>query len=388
MKIGLGFPQYNRKGGIERIFAELGAQFQARGHAVHFYAHSWIDVNGDRASFHRVPILPWPSYTRPVTYALATRQLQARGAVDILQLASGCGARQDIVCAQSCHRAWVVQSRAALRPGSKRWWLKTLNPRHYLVCALERMQYTCGHYTQVIAVSEQVKQDIMRFYHVPESDIVVVPNGVNLDEFQPGLMVQQRLPVRTRLGLVPDDKMLLFVANEFPRKGLDTLLEALALLRDPQIKLVIVGRGDARPYQPVLARLGLAAQIVFHPGTAAIAPYYAASDLFVFPTLYEPFGLVIIEALACGLPVITSACAGAAPAVNNANGRLLAEPQDAQALAQHIQTLLARPVTEYHAAARQAAARYGWEQIAGEYLAVYERVLAQRVGQARVKERV
>src|SRR4051794_26879581 len=97
MKIALGFPPYNRKGGIERIFAELGAQFARRGHDVHFYAHSWTDVTGDGARFHPVSILPWPSYLRPVTYAFATRRLRRAAGYDILQLASGCGAFQDVI---------------------------------------------------------------------------------------------------------------------------------------------------------------------------------------------------------------------------------------------------------------------------------------------------
>ncbi len=374
MKIALGFPQYNRKGGIERIFAELGAQFARRGHDVHFYAHSWTDVTGDAARFHPVPILPWPSYLRPVTYAFATRRLRRAAGYDILQLASGCGAFQDVICAQSCHRAWVVQSRAALRPGSRPWWLKTLNPRHTLVAALERVQYTRGHYRRVIAVSEQVKQDIMHFYGVPGADITVIPNGVNLDEFHPGLIAQHRGPVRAELGVGEDDRLLLFVANEFPRKGLDTILAALARLGDPQLRLLVVGRGDPAPYRAALAALGLGAQVHFRPGTAAIAPYYAASDLLVFPTRYEPFGLVIIEALACGIPVVTSACAGAAPAVTPQNGRLLADPTDPAALAAALQDLLARPGASYVAPARQAAARYGWDQVAGEYLTLYGRV--------------
>jgi UDP-glucose:(heptosyl)LPS alpha-1,3-glucosyltransferase len=285
---------------------------------------------------------------------------------------------QDVVTAHSCHRAWVQQSRHTVRPFTRAWLLKRLNPQHPTIQFLEQVQYQPDHYQQIIAVSEGIKAELTTHYPIPPERITVIPNGVNLDEFHPQLIADHRAAVRARLGLTDEDRVLLFVANEFPRKGLDTILEALARLGDPRLTLLVVGRGDADAYRSRIGQMGLTPQVRFIPGTTAVAPYYAASDLFVFPTLYEPFGLVIIEALACGLPVVTSACAGAGLAVNAANGRLLDEPRDAAALAEHIRTLLARPAAEVIPAARRAAERYSWDRIAGEYLQVYERVADRR----------
>lgn len=379
MQIALGFPQYNRRGGIERVFAELGSQFARRGHKVYFYAHEWTDMPALAPLFQQVPMIARPALIRPFTYALAMRRMRRKtNRHDILQLSSGCGMIQDIVCAQSCHYAWVTQSRSVLTPVQLRWWLKVLNPRHYLVCLLERIQYKATNHRRVIALSEQVKQDIIKFYGVREQNIVVIPMGVNIEEFSPALVARHRDNKRVELGIGPEDKLLLFVANEFPRKGLDTILQAMARLRDSSVKLAVVGRGDPKPYKRQIRELGLEQQVQFWPSTSEISAYYAASDVFVFPTRYEPFGLVIIEALACGIPVITSSCAGAAAAINPANGRLLDDPLDDLALAQHIQSVLEQPRSVYSEPTRRAVEQYAWSTIADQYLAVYADVLGEK----------
>src|SRR5207237_2650738 len=105
---------------------ELGVQFTQKGHEVCFYTHEWEDVTQPEPNFKRVPMAPWPRAIRPLTYAVAMRHRRDKNdGKGVLQLASGCGMIQDIVCAQSCHKAWVVQSRAALHPQQLRWWLKT-----------------------------------------------------------------------------------------------------------------------------------------------------------------------------------------------------------------------------------------------------------------------
>ena len=135
--------------------------------------------------------------------------------------------------------------------------------------------------------------------------------------FNPERRAFERSAARSRLGLSEGDISFLFVANELHRKGFGTLIEAFARADLAQARIDVVGRVSPRDYQPRINRLRLAGRVHWHGSTSDVFPYYAAADALVLPTQYEPFGIVIVEALASGLPVITSRLAGAAPAVEH-----------------------------------------------------------------------
>lgn len=381
MKVALTFPGCHRRGGVERVMVECANFLHAQGHEVTVYASEWdagvldLDVKHRHVpAGRRHPLLRLLSFNR-----LAPRALRQAGATPEVVGAFGILAAEDaVVWVQAVHRAWMeVSCRRSLLGRLK----QRCNLYHPLVLALERRVYGGRRYRKLIALSEQVKADLMRFYGVPEEDIVLIPNGFAPSEFNVPRAARHRAGMRERLGYGPNDRVVIFVANELERKGFGPLLRALASLQDSRVRLLAVGRLNARAYEAEIARLGMAGHVRFAGPSADVASFYAAADVFALPTQYEAWGLVITEAMACGLPVLTSRLAGAAVAVQEGvSGSLLDDPSDVGEIAAKIRPLL----DGRHAPADDIAdsvAEYAWPQI----LRRYEAVLQQCASSAPVR---
>ena len=175
----------------------------------------------------------------------------------------------------------------------------------------------------------------------------------------------------------------MFAGGDWERKGLLYVIEALSLLPRPDVKLVVVGSGDRKFYGQLAELKQVRERILFISHSSNLWEYYAASDLFVFPTIYEPFGLVIVEAMASGLPVITSRVAGAADVIiDEVNGLLLRDPSDVNDLAAKIELLLsdAKLRKTMGERARDTAEKLSWGRAAEKTLKVYNSVLYQERG--------
>ncbi|GAC1429138.1 MAG: glycosyltransferase family 4 protein [Chloroflexota bacterium] len=375
------FPVFDKGGGIQRAVVELSAQLVTAGHDVHGVANTW-DPDAARITFHRVPMIKPNNPLQMATFCLAStvalKTWLARERFDIVHSHGAATLEADVVTAQSCHLAWVVSSSQALRRFSRPWIRRHLNPPHPSVLAIERYQYTRGHYRKITAVSGGVKREIMALYGVPDGDITVVPNGVNLDEFGTLPPASARQALRAGLGLTPRDRVLLFVANEFPRKGLGLLLEALAHL-PRNVHLLCVGRGDPGPYLATVAHHDLQQRVHFVPHTTAVRNEYAVSDLFVVPTYYEAFGLVIVEAAAAGLPLLCTAAHGPRDIiVDGVNGLFL--KHEARDIADKVWGVLSNPAWARALGdnARATARAYRWETIKDRYVAVYQEAVERK----------
>jgi len=191
---------------------------------------------------------------------------------------------------------------------------------------------------------------------------------------------------RERFGIREDDFLLLFVGNEFGRKGLGTVIQSLSEEGLGSTKLLVCGRGNPDPYRRLAADLGVGNHIIFTGGREDIASCYAAADLFVLPTLHEAFGMVIIEAMACGIPVVVSGEAGAAEDYleEGRTALLLDNPYDPGELARRIEHLIVdRDLrTRIAGAGREKVQSLGWDSIARQVLQVYESVLMEKTAAA------
>jgi UDP-glucose:(heptosyl)LPS alpha-1,3-glucosyltransferase len=236
-------------------------------------------------------------------------------------------------------------------------------PRHVALLALERRYFSDARLRAVLATSSTTAEELTRIYGVAPGLVAVMPNGFDGDEFDLEVRSTQRAEQRRRLG-VEDDVMLLFVANELHRKGFDTLVDAVARVGDRRVRVDLVGRADPRAYRDRIAALGLTDRVVWHGPQRDMAPWYAAADLLVLPTRYEPFGNVVVEALACGLPVITTAVAGASVAVQpGVNGLLHERPDDAGELAGLLRTALVTGQLDQWAGGTSGIARFEWSVV-------------------------
>ena len=219
--------------------------------------------------------------------------------------------RQDVLrCGGGTHRGFLA--RMGAEGGARRRLWQTISPYHRSVLAIEKRQYAPAGARRIIAVSEQVKRDIVANYFVPEDKIAVLYNGVDTGRFHPNRRAQVHNQIRERWRIPLDARLVLFVGSGFQRKGLDQLL---ALWRSPQLQgvfLLIVG-SDARMGSFCAQADSIApGRIVFAGRQDRVEDFYAAADAVALPSLQEAFGNVVLEALACGLPVIVSRDVGAA----------------------------------------------------------------------------
>jgi glycosyltransferase involved in cell wall biosynthesis len=255
----------------------------------------------------------------------------------------------DVVWVQSVHRAWL---RAARRirigrvevPAQVRYAM----PRHLVLLAMEREYFTRFRPRAIMCTSEREVEDLAELYGVERSITAVVPNPFDPRQFNLDRRREHRSAARQRLGVGDDDLALLFVANELHRKGFGETLSALARIDDPRVTLHLIGRAPPTPYSSLIQRLGLSRRVRYHGPTNDIGWWYAGGDLLVLPTHYEPFGLVIVEALASGVPVITTRIAGAATAVEHGESGLIQEdPYDISELASLISVALDADLAEW-----------------------------------------
>jgi UDP-glucose:(heptosyl)LPS alpha-1,3-glucosyltransferase len=216
-----------------------------------------------------------------------------------------------------------------------RWLACIINPLHLVNLMYEQRLLGKGHCKYLITNSQLCKKQAQQYYRVPSERIEVIYNGVDQEVFSPATVTAQRQTTRNELGLTDDAIVILYVSNNWQRKGLAVLLEAVALLdkQGGKIHVVVVGRGRPEAFRRLLGRLGLAGRVHFAGVTKIVERYYAAGDLFVLPTIYDPFANVCLEAMACGLPVITTSGNGAAELLTpGTNGYIQSDPFDASEL--------------------------------------------------------
>jgi UDP-glucose:(heptosyl)LPS alpha-1,3-glucosyltransferase len=374
MRVALSFPGCHRRGGVERVMLECANYLASRGHETHVYSSDWDEKSMHEAVIrHHVPVRKRPNIAQVTSFARGS-SAALDGMKPRPDIIGGFGIstpRSEVVWVQSVQKAWLEIS------GSQRDFKGRLKQRlnlfHPLVLSMERRYYGGRKYRKLIALSDQVKDDLMRFYGVPAKDVVVIPNGFSPSEFSVARRNEQREAMRQKLGYGNTDKVVIFAANELERKGFGPLLRAIAALNDSSVHLLAVGRLNPLAYASEIQRLGMTQRVQFTGPTSDVASYYSAADVFALPTQYEAWGLVIVEAMACGLPALTSRLAGASIAIDEGKtGQLLDDPADVQ----EISTKLSLLLQGKHASPEvisDSVAQYAWSRV----LETYESVLTE-----------
>jgi UDP-glucose:(heptosyl)LPS alpha-1,3-glucosyltransferase len=374
MRIALNFPGCYRKGGVERVMLECANFLADQGHDVHVYASTWEPGTlRPTVTQHDVDTGRWPGLSKLVGFGLAVRR-QLRQLDPPADVVAGFGVlcpSGGVLWVCSVQRAWLDTSQRQRNFLGR--WKQRVNPFHPLILLMERHHYRGRRYQKLIALTDEVKRELIRFYGVPPGDIVIIPNGFAPAEFSVARMAELREPMRRKLGYSAGDRVVIFVANELERKGFGPLLRAIAQLNDPTVKLLAVGRLNPTAYAAEAERLGMTGRLQYVGSTSDVATFYAAADVFAMPTQHEAWGLVITEALACGLPVVTSRLAGASVSVHEGlAGDLLEDPNDVG----EITTKLRKVLQGQHgsaAAIAESVAPYAWGPVLGHF----EALLAQ-----------
>lgn len=393
MKLAVVRQKYTPFGGAERFVERALAALAAQGAEVTLLCREW---NGGEKGGFPVEICN-PPYSklggrkaRDAGFARAIQDVIATGRFDLVQSHERIPGCHIYRAGDGVHATWL-ELRDAARGGAARL-ATALSPWHRHTLAAEGAMFRHPDLRAVICNSRMVRDDIARRFGVAGDKLELIYNGVDTAHFHPGLREQHRAALREKVmrsGIHTDScgdaaKVLLFVGSGFERKGVATLLDALARLPDAQ--LWIVGRDKAQAVmERRAARLGVTNRVRFFGPQNDVRPFYGAADIFALPTLYDPFPNAALEALASGLPLVTTSTCGAAELVRDGENGAVCSPNDAAALAACLATLLRDgPTPRQRTAARAAAEPLTLEVTAGSLLALYRRLLgpAGQVGQA------
>ncbi|GKX64247.1 glycosyl transferase family 1 [Pragia fontium] len=299
--------KYRPDGGAERFISRALEALKGHNLSLNVITREW---QGEQdPDWHIFPCNPtkWGRISREKGFAHAARQIWQQEKFDLVQSHEripGC----DIYRAgDGVHRRWLLQ-RARILPV---WRQKLLfNDRyHRYVMNAERDMYGAPELRAVICNAEMIKREIMEDFGVPESKINVIYNAIDSQRFMPG-NEQIRQQIRAQLNIAHDVSCLIYVGSGFERKGLAAAIKALA---PTSRHLMVIGKDkDEKRYKNLAMGLGCQNRVHFLGVQNNVLPYYQAADGLLLPTLYDPFPNVILEAMACGLPVITShTCGGA-----------------------------------------------------------------------------
>ena len=396
LKIAILLDKFLPSRGGERYFSFLCEELAKRGHDVHLFATEAEAVAGLPYRIHKIPVWKYPRWLRTLSlWRYGSRTLTRQG-FDIVHAVAQVRAATVLNPHGGVERAYLRQEFASIsNPAYYAYKLLTryLSVRHYLEIHFQNRLYAAeatrkapDGVRHVIAISEMVKADIINCYAYPADRISVVFNSVDLGLFHPRNREVYRADKRAELGVGEDVILLLFAGNNFRLKGIETLLRALALLTaqfpNRDFRLLVAGRGRPGRYQRLMKKLGISARVMFTGPLSPMEHYYAAADIYVHPTFYDSCSLTVLEALAAGLPAVTTRFNGAAQVIaSQEGGMVIDDPANAHALASAV-ALYADP--ERRAAAR-IVARAWMEQYppvrnVEETLQAYHRALTHEEG--------
>jgi UDP-glucose:(heptosyl)LPS alpha-1,3-glucosyltransferase len=247
-------------------------------------------------------------------------------------------------------------------------WKWRFNPMHYWVALRDRWMIGGLRFRLFAAVSERVSHELQHHFGVPASRIRVLNNGIDLSRFRQSDSARHR--IRTEFAIPDDSRLLLFVGHEFDRKGLAFVIDALHLL-DASYRLLVVGSDNPAPYRKLASTAQ--ARVIFAGARRDVADFYAACDAFVFPSAYETFSLVCMEALAAGKPIFATRVGGIEDYLQEGvNGFPIT--RNGSDIAAKLQQAYASPedFARLSQGARATAERFGWDSVAAQYLEVLE----------------
>jgi UDP-glucose:(heptosyl)LPS alpha-1,3-glucosyltransferase len=362
--------RYDPSGGAERFVQNAIRALHSAGASLTIVTRRWPDHDGTAIvldPFYVGSLWRDRGFARAVCRELAQRRF------DLVQSHERIACCDVYRAGDGVHAQWLAERSRTQGPLAR---LATAaSPHHRYLLAAERELFTGERLRAVICNSEMVRSEIASRFGTPPEKLVLIRNAVDSAAFHPGLRDELRSAVRQQLSLPPDAHVALHVGSGFERKGVRCLLRAVA--RSPGTTWAIVVGKDKRSarYVEEARRLGIGARVRFVGSVSDVRPYYAAADSFVLATLYDPLPNAALEAMACGLPIVTTPRCGAAELLEEGESGFVRDALDVEGIAEAIARLDPPTARRMGAAARQAVAALAPAAMAGEYLALYERLL-------------
>jgi UDP-glucose:(heptosyl)LPS alpha-1,3-glucosyltransferase len=387
LRLAVVSPFVDRCHGTERALAELLERL-ARDYRceIHLYAERVEDLSlaeskvvGSSGSgcivWHRVRSIPGPHLVKFLGWMFANgflrwwHRLCRRVSFDLtLSPGINCFDADIIIVHAVFRRLNELSGKKAVGGTGLSGSFREIHRRAYyaLLTGLERLIYS-NRNTTLAAVSQRTANLLEHYFH--RSNVRVIPNGVDAREFSESARAARRYESRRRLKLHDTDFLLLFVGNDWRVKGVPVVLEVMAQLANLPLHFLVVGSDAADPFREIAKRFGVIDRCHWESPRREVVEFYAAADTYVSPSREDSFGLPVAEAMACGLPAISSAYAGVSGLIHNSvDGFVLREPEDTQTLARIIErlyrdTAFRRSIGE---AAARTAQQWTWDRSAAE----------------------
>jgi UDP-glucose:(heptosyl)LPS alpha-1,3-glucosyltransferase len=370
---------YNETEGIGRCVVEL-SKLLAKHHEVHILT-AWSDNSSQPGiTIHRIQLRLRPFYIAEWEFFFRAGAFLRKNSFDMVHLHFPAFLP---VQAFTCHgvaRA-AIQTLRRLPPAQRsdvplRWLLP-----FYLQLPLHSYHLRNPR-TLVAAVSDRTRRELSAYYNRPPASILTIPNGVDIDRFRPERVKEWRAATRAQLGIQDDQFLLLFAGHMLRRKGARYAVETVAKLPERAI-LLIVG-GDTLENLPdpsgSAKRLLRSGRLIFSGYQREMWRCYGAADALLFPSLYESFGMVVLEAMASGLPVVTvrTVPIGEEAIQDGESGFIVDAPWEVEGLVDRVRALMDNPGIgqDIAAIARQVAERYSWDHYVKRTQAMYEAALS------------
>ena len=388
MRLAVVSPFVDRRHGTERALAELLERFaRDYGCEIHLYSQRVEDlqVSDHRSAqsarstesgsifWHKIPSIPGPHVAQFLAWMFLNGFLRwwhttFGGASYDLVLSPGINClHPDVVIVHALfHRLKELAREGNEDASGQAGLFRRLHRQAYygLLTALERRIYTDPRIT-LAAVSKRTAGLLKDYFH--REDVCVISNGVDIGHFSVAARLGRRAEARKRRSFRDEDFVLLLIGNDWRVKGLLTVLEAMTALSGLPIRLVVVGNDDLESFGARALQLGLQDLCRWEHTKLDVLDFYAATDVYVSPSREDSFGLPVAEAMACGLPVISSVFAGVADIIHDGiDGFLLQEPRDIQALARLIKLLYSESDLRSRIgdAAARTALQWTWDRSA------------------------
>lgn len=377
MRLAVVSPFLDRQHGTELCIIEQIERFASQHNwEIHLYSQRVQDVPGllpaprlgenspGSIFWHMVSALPGPHLLRYLWWFAANQLRRKRDRASrelrpeiVYSPGINCLDADVIVVHIVFHEFYRrVKSELTFRTLPLKSWPRAIHRRLYykLIMSLERKIYADPS-VRLVAVSHLLAKHLES--HFGRTDVTVIPDAVDTERFSESTRIARKSASRQSFHFAEDEFVLLLIGNDWKNKGLGALLKACALLTDLPLRLLVVGSDDPIFFQPLIEKLRMQDRLRFEAPSSDVLSFYAAADLYVGPSLEDSFGLPILEAMACGLPVIASAHAGASELVRDGEtGFILRDPQDHLQLAQLIRRIYADQTLRL--AVGQAASRY------------------------------
>lgn len=378
MKIALVKRRYSlRHGGSERYCVNLARRLKEVGHDVSVIGHSIDEELADEVEFVPVPVNRLTSWTSNRSFAQNCGLAAERGRFDIVYGLGRSFGLDAVRVTERLQSHWLNVRYKKPFPH----FLQRLNPRHRALIGLERSIYRSENVRRIVTQSQLDRRLVQEYYGIDDEKIRTIYNGVDTTVFHRGVRAQ-RDAVREELGVPSDAPLLVFASMDFAGKGLFSILQSLKATRHSDAMLLVLGTGPVARFQRLADDLGVGKRVIFAGRRNEIERYYGAADLFLLPTAYEPFPNVNLEAMACGVPVITTTTSGGVDVIEETqNGYLISDINAVDEITAHLDTHL-----DLSDSARTRMSDHCWETARGmtiarnveQTLAVLEEVLVEK----------